>query len=128
MSFLLKGLLGVALLLFSGWFGEFSFFISLCRVLQDTLQAGCLRAYPIISPPIGSPQFSWWYGISWRVHFSIGAPVEFVAIAFVLLVLWGWVFFELFREGIRSTRIITRTRAQARQNLQTVFMVTSIVR
>ena len=41
--------------------------------------------------------FSRWYGITWRVHFEIGAPVQFYIIGGVLLLALVWTLYEFLK-------------------------------
>jgi hypothetical protein len=84
-----RRLFQIIFLIFSGWFGEFSYLISLLRVIEDTIRAGYLRSTPYF-------QYNGLYGLSWRVHFYIGSPVEFVAGIPILLVIL-WILYEFYR-------------------------------
>jgi len=89
--------------MFCGWLGEFPFFISVLRVLLDTIRAGYLRSYPI---PVFSSE---WYGFSWRVSFWIGDldPYGFylIGVGSSCLILLFWVFIEMLKYRAKSGRM-----------------------
>jgi hypothetical protein len=89
-----KRLLQIALLIFSGWFSEFSFIVSWIQAIHDIVRSSYLSALPSIS------EFSWWYGLSWRVSFSVGAPVGLHVIGVALLFLILWIFYEFYKGEI----------------------------
>jgi len=80
-----KRLLQVATLVFSGWFGEWSYSVSLARALVDWFRGG--SAFPRIA------DFNWYYGLTWRVAFYRGGiePQDFLnglGIVLIPTVLW----------------------------------------
>jgi hypothetical protein len=97
-------ILQITFLVVSGWFGEWSFVVSLLRAFADWLQAGYPRSYPrIVSMPsldVFSPPFSFWYGITWRVEFVVG-DLAFVGVALALLAALVWVFYEFLKNKTR---------------------------
>ena len=86
-------------LILGGWFGEFSFLVSWCRVIDDWWRSGYIGSVPYITNPIGSPQFSWWYGFSWRVHFFVGSDVPENLLGFALL---GGIIVVIYETYVKS--------------------------
>jgi hypothetical protein len=67
----LRGTLQVLWLVLCGWAGEFPYFISLGRSINDWLRTGAISAHPRV--------VSWTldiYGLSWKVAFYRGGPVD----------------------------------------------------
>jgi hypothetical protein len=94
-------LLQVALLIFSGWLGEWSFFVSWARSIYDWFWTGVPNAHPrLIVPPdwVNLP-----YGLSWRVALYRGGPFDPLGIlsenGFGLAVLFGvfLIFYEFLK-------------------------------
>ena len=96
-----RRLLQVALLIFSGWSGEWAFTVSWGRSIWDWLRTGALSAHPrlIVPPP---DWISFLYGLSWRVAYYRGGPVDlgiFTENGFGLAVLVGvgFIFYEFLK-------------------------------
>jgi hypothetical protein len=67
----IRGSLRVLWLIVCGWSGEWAYFVSLGRSMIDWLRTGELSAHPRV--------VSWAldiYGLSWRVAFYRGGPVD----------------------------------------------------
>lgn len=95
-----RSLVKIAMFLFGGWLGEFSFFASFIRALIDWSQTGYLSAIPIIGYAVDSPPFNWWYGIGWRVGFYRGSIVDSSTLIFALFFLIVWVGYEHFKNKV----------------------------
>lgn len=85
-------------LLFAGWFGEWSYLVSLARSIPVILRGGGEFAVPRIA------DFTWNYGVTWRVGFYvfIGSPVSLSdiglnALALLLIVPLVWIAYEIFK-------------------------------
>jgi predicted RNA-binding Zn-ribbon protein involved in translation (DUF1610 family) len=91
--FMLKGILQVALLFVSGWFGEWSFIMAFFRSVKDWLRGG--SAFPRIVSPVS------WYGLTWAVKMHRGGIsrkdllMEGVGLLLIPAILW--IFYELFK-------------------------------
>ena len=99
-----KLLIAFFFLILCGFFGEFSYWVSLIRVIEDSLRAGYFRSAPYISQK--NPLYGW----SWRVHFSVGAPLPTHILMLAITGLFFWSMVELtkniqnivVRDGIKS--------------------------
>lgn len=88
----IKRIVQVLLLIFSGWFGEWSYAVSGIRSVLDWMYGG--SAFPRIA------QFSWLYGYTWRVAFyrgGIGLEDLLNGIGLLLIPALAWTFYEFFK-------------------------------
>jgi len=97
-----KGILRVALVTVSGWFGEWSYFVSLVRALTDWVYSGDLSAFPrmAVMPPLNVYDPTFWYGIKWGVAFYRGGinPADLLnGLGLILLGSLGWIFYEFLK-------------------------------
>ena len=83
-------------LISGGWFGEFSLIVSWFRVIDDWWRSGQIGSIPYITNLPGSPQFSWLYGLSWRVHFFVGSSIPENLLGIALLGAIVVVFYEAY--------------------------------
>lgn len=97
-------------LIIGGFFGEFSYWISLLRVIEDTIRAGYIRSAPYISQK--NPLYGW----SWGVHFSIGAPLPTHILMLAIAGLFFWSIIELTK-NIQNIVIKEGTKSHAPRNL-----------
>jgi hypothetical protein len=89
-------------LIFSGWFGEWSYFISLIRAIKDIVRSGSL-AYPIPNiPSLDTEEIL--YGISWGTEFYRGTSNQTIiahalqnGLAIAILVGLLWFFIEYLK-------------------------------
>lgn len=96
-------ILAFSFLAISGWFGEWSLIVSLVRSFSDSLQAGVPRSFPRIVglPPLNMLDPSFWYGITWRVHFEIG-DIPLIGITLGIFAAFVLIFWELLKIKIRQ--------------------------
>jgi len=95
-----KRLALVTALVFSGWFGEWSYFASLIRAIIDWFSTGYISAHPRFITPQSLPEV--FYGITWRVAFFRGAEATetiFAQNGFGVAILVGlsWLFYEYLK-------------------------------
>lgn len=87
-----KRVLQVALLVFSGWFGEWSYLVAAVRSVIDWAFGG--SAFPRIA------SFTTFYGFSWRVAFyrgGIGTEDLLNGLGLLLIPALFWVFYEFLK-------------------------------
>ena len=72
-------------IILSGYLGQFSYWMSLLRVIEDTIRTGYLRSAPYIA------EYSPVYGVKWRIHFSIEGtiPTHILMIALMAFNIWS---------------------------------------
>lgn len=88
----IKRIVQVLLLIFSGWFGEWSYIVSAVRSVLDWMYGG--SAFPRIAG------YSEFYGLTWRVAFyrgGIGVEDSLNGIGLLLIPALVWIFYEFFK-------------------------------
>jgi len=87
-----KRILQIGLLVFSGWFGEWSYVVAAVRSLIDWLAGG--SAFPRLAG------FTWYYGLTWRVAFyrgGIDSEDLLNGLGLLLIPSLLWVFYEFLK-------------------------------
>ncbi len=96
-----RRLIPVALMVFSGWLGEWSFIASVIRSILHYSRSG-LIAYPIATLETDEV----FNGIYWRVAFFREAPnLEIIGqsgFGFVFLAFWAWCFYQFLKSVTTS--------------------------
>lgn len=78
-------------LVISGYLGQFSYWMSVLRVIYDTIKAGCLRSAPYIS------EYNRIYGIKWGVHFALRTPIQYHILMIAVIAFMFWSFYTLYK-------------------------------
>jgi hypothetical protein len=91
----------------SGWFGEWSWFVSAARAIIDMAYTRSFSAFPrlAIAPALNPFDASFWYGLTWRVAYYRGATTfdklfflsrDLSGLGTFLLIGLSWTLYEIF--------------------------------